>query len=174
MIDQRLAVGNGAGDVRAAAELNAEEQVDRVGELIADVGDRCVEEDEAGVQRGQRREDGCGGEREARGLLEQAAAAGHGEELRHCRRGRDGACVSGVHPAPEDDLFRLLALGEQQLYVEDVITLFKKSRRVRTLFVGGGGFISVQRDRRVGTAPSVVGYDLDRVEQWRRPIDRRA
>ncbi|HEU4841499.1 MAG TPA: hypothetical protein VFT09_08655, partial [Ilumatobacteraceae bacterium] len=39
---------------------------------------------------------------------------------------------------------------------------------------GGDGFISVQRDGRVGTAPSVVGYDLDRVEQWRRPIDRRA
>ena len=44
-------------------------------------------------------------------------------------------------PLSFDDLFRLMAVGEQQPYVEDVTALFKKSRRVRTLFVGGGGFI---------------------------------
>ncbi len=40
--------------------------------------------------------------------------------------------------------------------------------------LGGDGFISVQREGTVGAAPVIVGYDLDRVEQWRRTIDRRA
>lgn len=44
-------------------------------------------------------------------------------------------------PLTLDDLFQLLAAGEQKPYVEDVIALYRKSRRVRTLFVGGGGFI---------------------------------
>ncbi len=60
--DPRLAVGECTVDVRTAAELRAEEDVDRVVELVGEVDDGRVEDDEAGRQgphRGEHRaEDG--------------------------------------------------------------------------------------------------------------------
>ncbi len=56
-LDQPLAVGDGAVDVGAAAELHAEEDVDRVVELVGQVDDLGVEDDQAGLHRPQRGED---------------------------------------------------------------------------------------------------------------------
>ena len=50
---------------------------------------------------GQRREDRRGRRRHGSGLLEQAAAPRHREQLRHRGSGRDAAGVAGVHPAEQ-------------------------------------------------------------------------
>ena len=52
--DQLLAVGHGLVDVGAAAELGAEQHVDRVAELIGQVRDRGVEGHHRGAQRPDR------------------------------------------------------------------------------------------------------------------------
>ena len=50
---------------------------------------------------GQRGEDGSDRPGDTGGLLEQAAAPGHGEQLRHGGGGRDAASVPGVHAAEQ-------------------------------------------------------------------------
>ena len=47
LADERLAVGQRAVDVGAAAELRAEEHLDRIVQLVGEVDDRGVEDHQA-------------------------------------------------------------------------------------------------------------------------------
>ncbi len=71
--DERLAVGERLVDVRAAAELDAEQQLDRVVQLLGEVDDARVEGDHLRVERGDRGERG-------------AEHAGRGRRSRPCSR----------------------------------------------------------------------------------------
>src|SRR6185369_4332354 len=57
--DEGLAVAQGEVDVRAAAELDAEEDVHGVGAFFGEVNDGGVEGDDVGFQRGDGGEDGA-------------------------------------------------------------------------------------------------------------------
>ena len=113
-------------------------------------GSRPIPPGRAGEDRGDRG-------RHAGGLLEQAAAAGHGEQLRHGRGRRDAAGVAGVH-------------ASEQRLDEAVDELVAEPRRDqvadRDVVVDGGDGLGARAGQALG-AEHAAGGELRRGRRGR-------
>ena len=66
VVDQALAIAGSPVDVRAAAELNAEQQIDRILAFLRQIDNLGIESNDVGFQRRQAGEDGAHGRRRKR------------------------------------------------------------------------------------------------------------